>query len=31
MAASARLVATRARPDPGSLADGGVDLWSLVS
>jgi 3-phenylpropionate/trans-cinnamate dioxygenase ferredoxin reductase subunit len=29
MAASARLVATRARPDPGALADDGVDLWSL--
>jgi 3-phenylpropionate/trans-cinnamate dioxygenase ferredoxin reductase subunit len=31
MAASARLVATRARPDPGALADDRVDLWSLVS
>jgi 3-phenylpropionate/trans-cinnamate dioxygenase ferredoxin reductase subunit len=31
MAASARLVATRARPDPGALADDGVDLWSLLS
>ncbi len=29
MAAAARLVATRARPDPGALADDGVDLWSL--
>jgi len=31
MAAAARLVATRARPDPGPLADDAVDLWSLVS
>jgi 3-phenylpropionate/trans-cinnamate dioxygenase ferredoxin reductase subunit len=31
MAASARLVATRARPDPRALADDGVDLWSLAS
>jgi 3-phenylpropionate/trans-cinnamate dioxygenase ferredoxin reductase component len=29
MAASARLVATRARPDPAALADDGTDLWSL--
>jgi 3-phenylpropionate/trans-cinnamate dioxygenase ferredoxin reductase component len=31
MAASARLVATRARPDPAALADDGTDLWSLGS
>jgi 3-phenylpropionate/trans-cinnamate dioxygenase ferredoxin reductase component len=31
MAASARLVATRARPDPAALADEGTDLWSLTS
>jgi hypothetical protein len=31
MAAAARLVATRARPDPGALADGAVDLRSLES
>lgn len=31
MAASARLVGARARPAPGTLADEGVDLWSLVS
>jgi 3-phenylpropionate/trans-cinnamate dioxygenase ferredoxin reductase subunit len=31
MAASARLVATRARPDPAALADDGTDLWSLSS
>jgi 3-phenylpropionate/trans-cinnamate dioxygenase ferredoxin reductase component len=31
MAAAAQLVATRARPDPGALADEGVDLWSLLS
>jgi 3-phenylpropionate/trans-cinnamate dioxygenase ferredoxin reductase component len=30
MAASARLVATRARPAPGVLADERTDLWSLV-
>ena len=30
MAACARLVAARARPAPGQLADGRVDLWSLV-
>jgi 3-phenylpropionate/trans-cinnamate dioxygenase ferredoxin reductase subunit len=30
MAASARLVAQRARPDPVLLADENVDLWSLV-
>ena len=30
MAACARLVATRARPDAGQLADEGVDLWSLA-
>ena len=30
MAASARLVGARARPDPRQLADEGVDLWSLV-
>jgi 3-phenylpropionate/trans-cinnamate dioxygenase ferredoxin reductase component len=29
MAASARLVARRARPDPAALADDGADLWSL--
>jgi 3-phenylpropionate/trans-cinnamate dioxygenase ferredoxin reductase subunit len=29
MAACARLVAQRARPDPSSLADERVDLWSL--
>jgi 3-phenylpropionate/trans-cinnamate dioxygenase ferredoxin reductase component len=29
MAAGARLVATRARPDPAALADDGTDLWSL--
>jgi 3-phenylpropionate/trans-cinnamate dioxygenase ferredoxin reductase component len=31
MAAGARLVATRARPDPAALADEGTDLWSLSS
>jgi 3-phenylpropionate/trans-cinnamate dioxygenase ferredoxin reductase component len=31
MAASARLVATRARPDPAALTDDGTDLWSLSS
>ncbi len=31
MAASARLVAQRARPAPGLLADEQVDLWSLVA
>jgi 3-phenylpropionate/trans-cinnamate dioxygenase ferredoxin reductase subunit len=31
MAASARLVATEARPAPGQLADDRVDLWSLAS
>jgi 3-phenylpropionate/trans-cinnamate dioxygenase ferredoxin reductase subunit len=31
MAAGARLVATRARPAPGQLADERVDLWSLVN
>ncbi len=31
MAASARLVAQRARPAPGLLADDQVDLWSLVA
>ncbi|HEY2161240.1 MAG TPA: FAD-dependent oxidoreductase [Solirubrobacteraceae bacterium] len=31
MAASARLVGAGARPDPGALADEGVDLWSLVA
>jgi 3-phenylpropionate/trans-cinnamate dioxygenase ferredoxin reductase subunit len=30
MAACARLVANRARPDTGQLADEGVDLWSLA-
>jgi 3-phenylpropionate/trans-cinnamate dioxygenase ferredoxin reductase subunit len=30
MAASARLVATRARPAPAVLADDRTDLWSLV-
>jgi 3-phenylpropionate/trans-cinnamate dioxygenase ferredoxin reductase subunit len=30
MAAAARLVAARAQPAPGLLADGQVDLWSLV-
>jgi 3-phenylpropionate/trans-cinnamate dioxygenase ferredoxin reductase component len=30
MAACARLVASRAHPDTGQLADEGVDLWSLV-
>jgi len=30
MAAGARLVATRARPAPGVLADERTDLWSLV-
>jgi 3-phenylpropionate/trans-cinnamate dioxygenase ferredoxin reductase component len=30
MAASARLVATRARPDPAALADDRTDLWSLA-
>jgi 3-phenylpropionate/trans-cinnamate dioxygenase ferredoxin reductase component len=30
MAASARLVATRARPAPGVLADERTDLWSLA-
>jgi 3-phenylpropionate/trans-cinnamate dioxygenase ferredoxin reductase component len=30
MAACARLVAARARPAPGQLADERVDLWSLV-
>ena len=30
MAAGARLVATRARPAPGALADERTDLWSLV-
>jgi hypothetical protein len=30
MAAGARLVASRARPDTGQLADEGVDLWSLA-
>jgi 3-phenylpropionate/trans-cinnamate dioxygenase ferredoxin reductase subunit len=30
MAACARLVAARARPAPGELADEGVDLWSLA-
>jgi 3-phenylpropionate/trans-cinnamate dioxygenase ferredoxin reductase subunit len=30
MAACARLVAHRARPDPGRLADERVDLWSLA-
>jgi 3-phenylpropionate/trans-cinnamate dioxygenase ferredoxin reductase component len=30
MAACARLVAIRARPDTGQLADEGVDLWSLA-
>jgi len=30
MAASARLVAQRAQPSPGRLADERVDLWSLV-
>jgi 3-phenylpropionate/trans-cinnamate dioxygenase ferredoxin reductase component len=30
MAASARLVAARARADPAALADDGADLWSLV-
>jgi hypothetical protein len=29
MAASARLVSTRARPAPAVLADDGTDLWSL--
>ncbi|MGB6453198.1 MAG: FAD-dependent oxidoreductase, partial [Streptosporangiaceae bacterium] len=29
MAAAARLVAARARPDPAALADDGADLWSL--
>jgi 3-phenylpropionate/trans-cinnamate dioxygenase ferredoxin reductase subunit len=31
MAACARLVAQRARPDPARLADEHVDLWSLAS
>jgi 3-phenylpropionate/trans-cinnamate dioxygenase ferredoxin reductase component len=31
MAASARLVASRARPDPGALTDERTDLWSLVN
>jgi 3-phenylpropionate/trans-cinnamate dioxygenase ferredoxin reductase subunit len=31
MAACARLVAQRIRPDPGSLADERVDLWSLAT
>ncbi len=31
MAASARLVASRARPDPGALTDEQTDLWSLVN
>ncbi|HEY2603034.1 MAG TPA: FAD-dependent oxidoreductase [Thermoleophilaceae bacterium] len=31
MAASARLVATRAQPDPKALADDALDLWSLLS
>ena len=30
MAASARLVSTRARPAPAVLADDGTDLWSLA-
>jgi len=30
MAAAGRLVAQRARPAPGRLADGRADLWSLV-
>ena len=30
MAACARLVASRARPGAGQLADEGVDLWSLA-
>jgi 3-phenylpropionate/trans-cinnamate dioxygenase ferredoxin reductase subunit len=30
MAACARLVGVRARPDPGQLADEHVDLWSLA-
>jgi 3-phenylpropionate/trans-cinnamate dioxygenase ferredoxin reductase subunit len=30
MAAGARLVAARARPAPGELADESVDLWSLA-
>jgi 3-phenylpropionate/trans-cinnamate dioxygenase ferredoxin reductase component len=30
MAAGARLVATRAQPDPGALADDRTDLWSLA-
>jgi len=30
MAASARLVAARARPAPAVLADEGIDLWSLA-
>jgi hypothetical protein len=31
MAAGARLVAARARPAPGVLADERTDLWSLTS
>jgi 3-phenylpropionate/trans-cinnamate dioxygenase ferredoxin reductase component len=31
MAASARLVAARARPDPSALTDEHTDLWSLVN
>jgi hypothetical protein len=31
MAACARLVAQRVRPDPGQLADEYVDLWSLAT
>jgi hypothetical protein len=31
MAASARLVAMRARPNPGLLSDEHVDLWSLTA
>jgi 3-phenylpropionate/trans-cinnamate dioxygenase ferredoxin reductase component len=31
MAACARLVAQRVRPDPGQLADEQVDLWSLAT
>ena len=30
MAAAARLVGMRARPDAGQLADEGIDLWSLA-
>ena len=30
MAAAARLVGMSARPDPGRLADEGIDLWSLT-